>query len=129
MIRRPPRSTLFPYTTLFRSTGGGGLSKDAGLHAVAFAQAVGDVVGDDGGFVWWGDSFDGGLEEDGGGGSIDVVIAVDENGLAGLDRTLYAGYGQVHAKHEFGGDEVFDGWVKEGLGGCRVGYASRKTDA
>src|SRR2546421_7746570 len=27
MIRRPPRSTLFPYTTLFRS-----LSKDAGAH-------------------------------------------------------------------------------------------------
>src|SRR5207302_5054982 len=25
MIRRPPRSTLFPYTTLFRSTGGDGL--------------------------------------------------------------------------------------------------------
>src|SRR3712207_8842095 len=24
MIRRPPRSTLFPYTTLFRSTPGGG---------------------------------------------------------------------------------------------------------
>src|SRR3712207_8430827 len=24
MIRRPPRSTLFPYTTLFRSTHGGG---------------------------------------------------------------------------------------------------------
>src|SRR2546427_1934363 len=31
MIRRPPRSTLFPYTTLFRSTAGhgqGGLSDD-----------------------------------------------------------------------------------------------------
>src|SRR2546430_7839802 len=29
MIRRPPRSTLFPYTTLFRSTGGTiGLSED-----------------------------------------------------------------------------------------------------
>src|SRR3712207_8374699 len=25
MIRRPPRSTLFPYTTLFRSEGGGRL--------------------------------------------------------------------------------------------------------
>src|SRR3712207_7640311 len=25
MIRRPPRSTLFPYTTLFRSMGGGGM--------------------------------------------------------------------------------------------------------
>src|SRR5690348_18467485 len=24
LIRRPPRSTLFPYTTLFRSRGGGG---------------------------------------------------------------------------------------------------------
>src|SRR5258706_8550261 len=24
MIRRPPRSTLFPYTTLFRSSGSGG---------------------------------------------------------------------------------------------------------
>src|SRR5687767_15252042 len=23
MVRRPPRSTLFPYTTLFRSAGGG----------------------------------------------------------------------------------------------------------
>src|SRR2546422_2886384 len=26
MIRRPPRSTLFPYTTLFRSLGSGGLA-------------------------------------------------------------------------------------------------------
>src|SRR5256885_12230897 len=30
MIRRPPRSTLFPYTTLFRSHGGAGLGVDAG---------------------------------------------------------------------------------------------------
>src|SRR3712207_7904663 len=29
MIRRPPRSTLFPYTTLFRSASKGG-SRDAG---------------------------------------------------------------------------------------------------
>src|SRR3712207_8970387 len=28
MIRRPPRSTLFPYTTLFRSTRGGDLDGD-----------------------------------------------------------------------------------------------------
>src|SRR3712207_7299564 len=28
MIRRPPRSTLFPYTTLFRSRGGGCLQGD-----------------------------------------------------------------------------------------------------
>src|SRR5688572_31634331 len=33
MIRRPPRSTLFPYTTLFRSLEAGGL--DAALRYVA----------------------------------------------------------------------------------------------
>src|SRR3989442_1514644 len=31
MIRRPPRSTLFPYTTLFRSHGGRGLADHARL--------------------------------------------------------------------------------------------------
>src|SRR2546430_16659646 len=29
MIRRPPRSTLFPYTTLFRSLGGGSIALSA----------------------------------------------------------------------------------------------------
>src|SRR5256885_12641350 len=33
MIRRPPRSTLFPYTTLFRSHWGG-LAQQAQLHVV-----------------------------------------------------------------------------------------------
>src|SRR2546429_1892378 len=36
MIRRPPRSTLFPYTTLFRSQG----------RAAQLAHALGDGVGD-----------------------------------------------------------------------------------
>src|SRR3712207_8147869 len=36
MIRRPPRSTLFPYTTLFRSTGKGLLIRS--ICAVAFGQ-------------------------------------------------------------------------------------------
>src|SRR2546428_8720212 len=35
MIRRPPRSTLFPYTTLFRS-----LLADAGAAGVEFDQAL-----------------------------------------------------------------------------------------
>src|SRR6266571_995451 len=36
MIRRPPRSTLFPYTTLFRSLGGGVADEGpaAGHHLV-----------------------------------------------------------------------------------------------
>src|SRR3712207_8822584 len=46
MIRRPPRSTLFPYTTLFRSlaaAGGGGDAGRAarhGLHHRAHAAAL-----------------------------------------------------------------------------------------
>src|SRR3712207_9137874 len=43
MIRRPPRSTLFPYTTLFRSGPGGAkdgtLSCMVGGEAAAFAAA------------------------------------------------------------------------------------------
>src|SRR2546425_2687919 len=46
MIRRPPRSTLFPYTTLFRSLLtllgqdrlGGGLVQEARRHALQFEQ-------------------------------------------------------------------------------------------
>src|SRR5256885_3861212 len=33
MIRRPPRSTLFPYTTLFRSDGAGGTGPVRGAIA------------------------------------------------------------------------------------------------
>src|SRR5258708_12125756 len=47
MIRRPPRSTLFPYTTLFRSPRGGGRARPAraGLRRRgprAHGQARGD---------------------------------------------------------------------------------------
>src|SRR2546430_13217326 len=33
MIRRPPRSTLFPYTTLFRSPHGDGVRVQGDVHA------------------------------------------------------------------------------------------------
>src|ERR1035441_179741 len=35
MIRRPPRSTLFPYTTLFRSIGAEGILSDLGIETGA----------------------------------------------------------------------------------------------
>src|SRR5256885_11364732 len=46
MIRRPPRSTLFPYTTLFRSYSlvGEGVLGDAGYHVFATALARGDSM-------------------------------------------------------------------------------------
>src|SRR3712207_8512905 len=42
MIRRPPRSTLFPYTTLFRSLGGRrtGTTGSGGVHRPAPAYRV-----------------------------------------------------------------------------------------
>src|SRR5256885_3741247 len=39
MIRRPPRSTLFPYTTLFRSTRGADLELDE-HHAASLLQVI-----------------------------------------------------------------------------------------
>src|SRR2546422_3613890 len=46
MIRRPPRSTLFPYTTLFRSIDVQTRGCSAGLHALDGARYAG------GGFPW-----------------------------------------------------------------------------
>src|SRR2546422_5270775 len=43
MIRRPPRSTLFPYTTPFRSTGLGGAGA-AGATDEAVAEAANGVA-------------------------------------------------------------------------------------
>src|SRR5260221_3556679 len=45
MIRRPPRSTLFPYTTLFRSHHGEVVGGDAAGAAVDAAPAGDDAVG------------------------------------------------------------------------------------
>src|SRR5260221_8359111 len=40
MIRRPPRSTLFPYTTLFRST----VSRGATTNTSDYANNAADIV-------------------------------------------------------------------------------------
>src|SRR5438128_4802085 len=52
MIRRPPRSTLFPYTTLFRShdavADGTRLDAEAGAHVVLAAERLHHLDSDDG---------------------------------------------------------------------------------
>src|SRR2546428_5903092 len=45
MIRRPPRSTLFPYTTLFRS---GSNNEPRAMSLAEFIQETIDVLGTDG---------------------------------------------------------------------------------
>src|SRR2546430_7374877 len=49
MIRRPPRSTLFPYTTLFRSTDEGNASMSRVIRAVT---GVADIFTNTTGNVW-----------------------------------------------------------------------------
>src|SRR3712207_8408359 len=46
MIRRPPRSTLFPYTTLFRSGVRAGLRARRRAHAGQFARQLEEAVDD-----------------------------------------------------------------------------------
>src|SRR3712207_9227789 len=43
MIRRPPRSTLFPYTTLFRSAADDARQRPDLLHELVGGDALGDV--------------------------------------------------------------------------------------
>src|SRR2546422_6878608 len=44
MIRRPPRSTLFPYTTLFRSVTGSGVGRDSSADVAGSGTIGGPVV-------------------------------------------------------------------------------------
>src|SRR5690554_8061331 len=45
MIRRPPRSTLFPYTTLFRSASAGNPEIRTGTGSVAGGPGAGEASG------------------------------------------------------------------------------------
>src|SRR5438132_9930957 len=46
MIRRPPRSTLFPYTTLFRSfEPGAGINFGGTIYAIAFSSDDKIIIG------------------------------------------------------------------------------------
>src|SRR5256885_11067517 len=88
MIRRPPRSTLFPYTTLFRSIAGyalllallaaagaflftllGGLARGSGWSSYPRAGGFGGFGGGPGGGGFGGGGFSGGGGGFGGGGA------------------------------------------------------------
>src|SRR3712207_9009048 len=61
MIRRPPRSTLFPYTTLFRSQGGDFLVGEAGDDTLNGGDQGDGLRGGDGDDILNGDSDGDGL--------------------------------------------------------------------
>src|SRR5260370_42541726 len=77
MIRRPPRSTLFPYTTLFRSYGGIAFSRDDGHHWMALDVTDNDhLVSDNLTEIVAGDFFD---------------RETSLPGVAASDQVIYAG--------------------------------------
>src|SRR5256885_13275270 len=79
MIRRPPRSTLFPYTTLFRSP----KSLPARHHYPPLARALGRVHGLVGALQELGGIFPGGIEGDAhAGADLHGGAAVQADGLA-----------------------------------------------
>src|SRR2546430_9405230 len=71
MIRRPPRSTLFPYTTLFRSPGADLVAAAAGLFLETAVAEVGDRFRVGGGQL---------LEEPGVPGGVDRRVRVAGHG-------------------------------------------------
>src|SRR3712207_9384716 len=57
MIRRPPRSTLFPYTTLFRSVGAAGAPPRRRADFDGFRQALPKPLSSEARFEWSGGRF------------------------------------------------------------------------
>src|ERR1035441_11069340 len=99
MIRRPPRSTLFPYTTLFRSVKQGGavapllhrVGGGGGQHGVAgdYFDLLDDAVRANGGVERNG-ALGAGLPGDFG---IFGVLTIDEHGRSDISAGLRFGLG------------------------------------
>src|SRR2546422_2781850 len=115
MIRRPPRSTLFPYTTLFRS--GGGAGGEGGR--VAAHGGDGRVLGDGhGGGGGTGGAVVGGFVVF---SRVDGVWAHGGGGVADRASLHLAGTGERAAGEGGGGGirEEVDGAGEIGRASCR----------
>ena len=97
--------------------------KDAGLEAIPLAEAVGDMKPDE---IASGacEHFNGGLEQDNGGGAVDVVVAVEEDGFARGDGGFEAMDRSCHAEHEKGIVEEREFRIEEGVCGCGGGNSA-----
>ena len=68
--------------------------------------------------------FDGGFEQDDGGGAVDVVVAIEQDGFVGGDGALETVDGGGHAEHEKGIVELGYFGVEESEGFSCIGDAS-----
>src|SRR5690348_12070064 len=105
VIRRPPRSTLFPYTTLFRS--GGFVSPEETGTALRFSDPLGVAV-DSAGNVYVADSVNHAIRK--------VMPAGEVTTLAGLPGT----YGSADGT---GSDARFNGFSGMGVAVDNTGNA------
>jgi hypothetical protein len=75
------------------------------------------------------EALDGGLEQDDGGGSVYVVVAVYKDDFARGDRLLDAFDGGGHAEHQVGIAQVVEAGTEEARGFGGVADASRDEQA
>src|SRR3712207_4646319 len=114
MIRRPPRSTLFPYTTLFRSPGHEAFTAMRARGAQATDIAVLVVAADDGVMPQTVEALNHAKAAE-----VPIVVAVNKIDKPEADPTKVRGqlteYGLI--PEEYGGDTMFvDVSAKAGLG-------------
>src|SRR3989475_12388033 len=113
MIRRPPRSTLFPYTTLFRSRIGRAPQIDYGDANPPSATTIYGAA-----------KLTGRLP---GGQTVGVVDAVTGREVATLDRTMEptTNYAAVRIQQDLRNSESGVGAMKIGRASCREECRSR----
>src|SRR2546430_12624853 len=98
MIRRPPRSTLFPYTTLFRSTA----NQTADFNSSAGAQA--QVVTRRGTNSWHGTAYEYYFDNNFYANTWDNNAAGNPPPSYPFNRAGAAGGGPLHPQKAFGGE-------------------------
>ena len=69
--------------------------------------------------------FNGGLQEDYGGGSIHVVVAIEQNRFVGCDRALDPRYRGIHAEHVNRIMQVRSVWIQKSEGVSGGGDSTR----
>ena len=97
--------------------------KHSGLQAVAFAKAMRDVEAN-----LAAEQFNCGFQQHDGGGSVHVVVAIEQDGFLARDGRFDAFHGGLHAEHQQGIVQMRDFRIEEckGFAGCGDAASDKK---